>query len=132
LTEGLEKDEDILHEVRAKALKFVPASEKEEGDGKAKSSSPWSTRGVGPLRLLKHKESGLVRLLLRAEPRGHVAINRAVLPDMTYKADEKYVRLTTSNESGDGLETWMLQVKTKDSAKELAEALEKNKVFNKK
>jgi len=128
----LEKDEDILHEVRAKALKFVPAGEKSEGEAKPKSTSPWSTRGVGPLRILKHKESGLVRLLLRAEPRGHVAINRAVLPDITYKADEKYVRLTTSNESGDGLETWMLQVKTKESAKELAETLEKNKVFNKK
>ncbi|KAK7429594.1 hypothetical protein QQZ08_003789 [Neonectria magnoliae] len=130
LTEGLEADEETLHDVRAKVLKFVTAEEK--SDDKPKSKSPWSTQGVGPLRLLKHKETNALRLLLRAEPRGNVALNRAVLPGMTYKAEQKYVKLTTSNETGDGLETWMVQVKTKDLAKELAEALEKHKTLNKK
>ncbi|EFY92903.1 hypothetical protein J3458_004517 [Metarhizium acridum] len=131
LTDGVNDDEEVRHEVRAKVLKFVPASEKSDED-KPKSKSPWSTQGVGQLRLLQHKETKLVRLLLRAEPRGHVALNRALLPNLTYKADEKYVKLTTSNEKGDGLETWMIQVKTKDLAKELAELLEKNKEANKK
>ncbi|KAI8673685.1 RanBD1 domain-containing protein [Fusarium keratoplasticum] len=131
LTEGLEKDEDVLHDVRAKVLKFVPAGEKSE-EKKPKSQSPWSTQGVGALRLLKHKETSAVRLLLRAEPRGHIALNRAVLPDMSYKADKKYVKITTSNEKGDGLETWMIQVKTADLAKELAAAMEKHKELNKK
>lgn len=111
-------------------LKFVPAGEKSDED-QPKSKSPWTTQGVGPLRLLKHKETNSVRLLLRAEPRGHIAINRSVLPDMSYKSDEKYVKMTTGNETGDGLETWMIQVKTKDLAKELAEALEKYKSLNK-
>ncbi|KAH7149651.1 hypothetical protein B0J13DRAFT_584120 [Dactylonectria estremocensis] len=128
LTDGLEADEQILHDVRAKVLKFIPATEK--SDDKPKSKSPWSTRGVGPLRLLKHKETNAVRLLLRAEPRGNVALNRMVLPNVSYKAEEKYVKMTTSNETGDGLETWMIQVKTKDLAKELAEALEKHKALN--
>lgn len=120
--------------MRAKVLKFVPAGEKDgaDGDEKPKSKSPWSTQGVGPLRLLKHKETNSVRLLLRAEPRGHIALNRSVLPDMSYKADEKYVKMTTTTEKGDGLETWMIQVKTKELAKELAEALEKHKELNKK
>ncbi|PTD03251.1 Nucleoporin [Fusarium culmorum] len=126
LAENLEQDEDVVHDVRAKVLKFVPAGDKSD-DKKPKSQSPWSTQGVGALRLLKHKETNIVRLLLRAEPRGHIAMNRAVLPDMSYKADKKYVKMTTSNEKGDGLETWMIQVKTADMAKELAEALEKNK-----
>ncbi|KAF7563188.1 hypothetical protein G7046_g896 [Stylonectria norvegica] len=132
LTEGVEADEDVLHDVRAKVLKFVPAGEKEDSEDKAKSKSPWSTQGIGPLRLLKHKETSLVRLLLRAEPRGHVAMNRAVLADMSYKADGKYVKMTTSNEKGNGLETWMVQVKTKELAAQLAEALEKHKKLNKK
>ena len=131
LTEGLEADEENLHEVRAKVLKFKPAGDKSDSDDQPKSKSPWATQGIGPLRLLKHKETNAVRLLLRAEPRGHVAMNRAVLPDMSYKADEKYVKLTTSNETGDGLETWMIQVKTKDLAKELAEKLEDHKKLNK-
>lgn len=131
LAENLETDEDVLHDVRAKVLKFVPAGEKSE-EKKSKSQSPWSTQGVGALRLLKHKETSVVRLLLRAEPRGHIALNRAVLPDMSYKADKKYVKITTSNEKGDGLETWMIQVKTADLAKELAAAMEKHKELNKK
>lgn len=132
LTDAVDEDEEVLHEVRAKVLKFVPASGKsDDADDAPKSKSPWSTQGIGQLRLLKHKETKLVRLLLRAEPRGHVALNRAVLPNMSYKADEKYAKLTTSNEKGDGLETWMIQVKTKDLAKDLAEAIEKNKESNK-
>ncbi|KAK4080103.1 hypothetical protein Trihar35433_1208 [Trichoderma harzianum] len=131
LTEGVEKDEEVLHEVRAKVLKFVPAGEASESEEK-KSKSPWATKGVGSLRLLKHKETNNVRLLLRAEPRGNVAMNRSVLPDLSYKADEKYVKMTTSNDTGDGLETWMIQVKTKDMAKALAESLETHKALNKK
>ncbi|PTB59632.1 hypothetical protein M431DRAFT_107993 [Trichoderma harzianum CBS 226.95] len=131
LTEGVETDEEVLHEVRAKVLKFVPAGEASESEEK-KSKSPWATKGVGSLRLLKHKETNNVRLLLRAEPRGNVAMNRSVLPDLSYKADEKYVKMTTSNDTGDGLETWMIQVKTKDMAKALAESLETHKALNKK
>ncbi|KYK58367.1 nucleoporin nsp1 [Drechmeria coniospora] len=142
LTDGLDADEEVLHEVRAKVLQFVPPSDKSDKDeesdkdkdkdkDKAKSKSPWSTKGIGNLRLLKHKESGVVRLLLRTEPRGHVAFNRALLPNRPYKADAKYVKLMTSNEKGDGLETWMVQVKTNELAKELAKALEENKEANK-
>ncbi|KAG5919204.1 hypothetical protein E4U42_006583 [Claviceps africana] len=136
LADAVDDEEEVLHEVRAKVLKFVPASENSEGGGggggdKAKSKSPWSTQGVGQLRILKHKDTKLVRLLLRAEPRGHVALNRALLATMSYKADEKYVKLTTSNEKGNGLETWMIQVKTKELAKHLADAMEENKGSNK-
>ncbi|KAG5983549.1 hypothetical protein E4U55_007884 [Claviceps digitariae] len=133
LADAVDEDEEVLHEVRAKVLKFVTASERSDdgGDGKANPKSPWSTQGVGQLRMLKHKNTKLVRLLLRAEPRGHVALNRAVLPTMSYKADEKYVKLTTTNEKGNGLETWMIQVKTKELAQHLADAMEQNKESNK-
>merc|ERR1712000_87662 len=62
-----------------------------------------------------------------AETRGHVALNRSVMPDFTYKAEEKYVKITTGNATGDGLETWMIQVKTKDLAKALADKVEEHK-----
>jgi hypothetical protein len=122
----MEADEDVLHDVRAKVLKFVPPSKDDDGD-KPKSKSPWTTQGVGPLRLLKHKETNKVRLLLRAEPRGHIAINRSLLPSEDYKAKEKYVTVVTGNDTGDGLETYMIQVKTKELAAALAAALEEHK-----
>ncbi|KAK6217372.1 hypothetical protein QIS74_07486 [Colletotrichum tabaci] len=135
LTEGGpgEEDEIVVHDVRAKIMKFIlPGSEedKDSGDDQPKNKSPWSTKGVGPFRLLKHKNTGAVRMLLRAEPRGHVVLNRSLLPGETYKADKKYVKLTTSNEAGNGLETWMVQVKNEDMAKTLAGALESHKSAN--
>jgi hypothetical protein len=131
-----EEDEVAVHEVRAKAVKLVtgPDSDDESGSGadKAKKKSPWKVQGVGPLRVLKNKTTGAVRMLLRAEPRGHVALNKAVLPDFTYKADTKYVKVTAATDDGKGLETWMLQVKMPAMAQALAEALEEHKKANKK
>ncbi|RDA89963.1 hypothetical protein CP533_6670 [Ophiocordyceps camponoti-saundersi (nom. inval.)] len=133
LADVVDADETVLHEVRAKALKFTsPREEKADGEEgqKAKAKSPWTTRGVGPLRLLKHRVTGAVRLLLRTEPSGNVAVNRTVLPNVVYKADGKYVKVTTSTAEGHGLETWMMQVKTEEAAQELAVALEENKGGN--
>ncbi|KAH6630915.1 hypothetical protein B0J18DRAFT_363800 [Chaetomium sp. MPI-SDFR-AT-0129] len=142
-----EEDESAVHEVRAKALKLVTSSNSnsdEESGGaadkdkvaKAKTTAPakssWKTMGVGPLRILKNKKTGTVRMLLRAEPRGHVALNKTVLPDFTYKAEAKYVKVTTASDDGKALETWMLQVKTPEFATALAEALEEHKKGNKK
>ncbi|KAL2264817.1 hypothetical protein VTJ83DRAFT_7327 [Remersonia thermophila] len=145
LTEGGpgEEEEHAVFEVRAKAVKLVTGPSGGNGDSEddsgsksadkpAKSKSPWQVQGVGPLRLLKHKTTGAVRMLLRAEPRGNVALNKLVLPDFTYKADAKYVKVPAARDDGKGLETWMLQVKTAELAKELAEKLEEHKTANKK
>jgi hypothetical protein len=126
-----EEDEEVVHEVRCKVLKFVPAGkdgDKGSGDDTPqKNKSPWQTQGVGPFRLLRHKTTGTHRMLVRAEPRGHVVLNRSMLPNVPYTAEAKYVKMATSNETGDGLETWMIQVKNADIAKELAKILEDKK-----
>ena len=132
LTEGGpgEEDEEVLHEVRAKAIKYVPVTK--DGDEEAKSEAPWRTQGVGPLRILKNKSTGSVRMLLRAEPRGHIAMNKALLPDIAYTAKEKTISFAAAADSGSGLETWVLQVKKPEFAKELASVLEEKKTANKK
>ena len=133
-----EEDESVVHEVRAKAVKLVTGNDSDDESGsnasKDKKKSPWKTQGVGPMRLLKHKTTGNVRMLLRAEPRGHVALNKAVLPNFTYKVEPggKYVKITTVTDDGKGLETWMLQVKTPALAQALADALEEHKKGNEK
>ncbi|KAK4191609.1 hypothetical protein QBC35DRAFT_293074 [Podospora australis] len=139
LTEGGrgEEDEDVVHEVRARALKLVFPDDDDEsgssGDKGAKKKGEWKDIGRGPLRLLKHKKTGSVRVLMRGEPRGHIVINKLVIPDLTYKVDPaggKYVKMSTATDDGKGLEAWMLQVKTPDFAKGLAEALEEHKTAN--
>ncbi|KAI1159026.1 hypothetical protein F5B18DRAFT_664809 [Nemania serpens] len=129
LTEGGpgEEDEIILHEVRAKVLKFISVDKRDED----KQTAPWVTQGVGPLRVLKNKTTGTVRIVLRAEPRGHIAINKTILADMEYKAKEKTINLVATSEDGAGLETWLLQVKKPELALELAGVLEANKSANK-
>ncbi|KAK7744467.1 hypothetical protein SLS53_003351 [Cytospora paraplurivora] len=132
-----EEDEAVVHEVRAKALRLVPS--KADDDDKAgskdkKGASNWKTEGLGPLRVLKHKTTGVVRILLRAEPRGNIAMNKVVLPEFDYKVDKgaKWVKVPCARDDGKGLETWMLQVKTNEFAVKLAGTLEENKKANKK
>ncbi|KAI0205840.1 hypothetical protein F4808DRAFT_470787 [Astrocystis sublimbata] len=127
-----EEDEEILHEVRAKAIKYIVVQEDDEDDKDKKSKSPWSTMGVGPLRVLKNKSTGAVRVLLRGEPRGHVAINKTILSDMKYEATDKTVKLVAASDDGSSLETWLLQVKLPSFAAELAAVMEANKSANKK
>jgi nucleoporin NUP2 len=124
-----EEDETTLHEVRAKAIVYVPVAKDGDDDGSKKS--PWVTKGVGPLRLLKNKSTGTVRALLRAEPRGHIALNKTILADVDYKAKEKTVNFLAAKDDGSGLETWVLQVKKPEFAQQLAQAMEDNKSANK-
>ncbi|ROV96278.1 hypothetical protein VMCG_07706 [Cytospora schulzeri] len=128
-----EEDEEVVHEVRAKALRLVP-SKADDDDKDKKSTSNWKTEGLGPLRVLKHKTTGAVRILLRAEPRGNIAMNKLVLADFDYKVDKgaKWVKVPCAKDDGQGLETWMLQVKTNEFAVKLAGAMEENKTANKK
>jgi RanBP1 domain len=114
-----EEHEEVVHEVRAKALKYSP---KENGD-----SNPWESKGVGPLRVLKHKETGVSRILLRMDPTGLIILNKGLLSGVTYEAKEKTVKFLSPSDNGAGLETWILQVKTPAFAKALAEVLEANK-----
>ncbi|KAJ3560307.1 hypothetical protein NPX13_g9348 [Xylaria arbuscula] len=109
LTEGGpgEEDETIVHEVRAKALVFVPV---QKGDEEDKKKSPWSTRGVGPSVFSRTRRLGLNE----------------------YKSKAKTVNFIASTDDGSGLETWVLQVKTPELATKLASVLEANKSANKK
>ncbi|KAK3948218.1 hypothetical protein QBC32DRAFT_222470 [Pseudoneurospora amorphoporcata] len=128
-----EEDESVVYEVRAKAYKLVaPDNDDDEGSKEKKKPSVWKTQGVGPLRLLKHKDTGAVRMLMRVEPRGNIALNKTILPNFTYKPDSaapKNIKITTATDDGKGLETWMLTTKTTQA---LADALEEHKKANEK
>jgi len=113
-----EEHENVVHEVRAKALKYV---QKPEG------GSAWESKGVGPLRVLKHEDTGASRILLRMDPTGLVILNKGILSGVKYEPKEKTVKFLTALDEGPGLETWLLQVKTPEMAKALAEVLEANK-----
>ncbi|KAK3403041.1 hypothetical protein B0T20DRAFT_344234 [Sordaria brevicollis] len=130
-----EEDESVVYEVRAKAHKLVAPDDDDNdelGSKEKKKPSVWKMQGIGPLRLLKHKNTGAVRMLMRVEPRGNIALNKIILPNFTYKPEvtnPKSLKLTTATDDGKGLETWMVTTKTTQA---LADALEEHKKANEK
>ncbi|ESZ92274.1 hypothetical protein SBOR_7344 [Sclerotinia borealis F-4128] len=119
-----EENEDVVHSIRARALKFCP---NQEGDGK---TSPWDTKGVGPLKVLRHKETKATRIVLRSDPSGSIILNKSLLSQVKYEASGKTIKLMTVGDDGIDLQTWVLQLKGIELAEELAKCLEDNKVNN--
>lgn len=113
-----EENEDVAHEVRAKAM-FYDKDDKDAKNG-------WVTKGLGPLRILKHKETGSTRVLLRADPGGHIVLNKSILAQ-DYVSSAKTVKVTFAGEGNQPFETWLFQVKTEEAAAELARSLQANK-----
>ncbi|KAG9252613.1 RanBP1 domain-containing protein [Emericellopsis atlantica] len=65
-----EESEEQLFKMRAKLFKFV------------KESNEWKERGTGDVRLLKHKENGKTRLVMRRDKTLKVCANHYIVPEM--------------------------------------------------
>ncbi|KAL0327460.1 UNVERIFIED_CONTAM: Ran-binding protein 1c [Sesamum angustifolium] len=66
-----EENEDVLLDLKSKLYRFD------------KEANQWKERGVGTVKLLKHKESGKVRLVMRQSKTLKICANHLVLPTMT-------------------------------------------------
>eukprot|EP00029_Vermamoeba_vermiformis_P013808 TRINITY_DN8736_c0_g1_i1.p2 TRINITY_DN8736_c0_g1~~TRINITY_DN8736_c0_g1_i1.p2 ORF type:complete len:200 (-),score=93.36 TRINITY_DN8736_c0_g1_i1:64-615(-) len=62
----LEEDEDIVCQMRCKLYRFVSASKE------------WKEKGIGDIKLLKHKETGKVRVLMRRDKIYKLAANHYI------------------------------------------------------
>ena len=112
-----EEDEETLFEVKGKALKLDAAKK------------AWSTEGVGPVRVLKHTESGRTRILMRQHPNGKVILNAALMSGLNYRYTDKKpkaVEVPFATESGQ-LASFTLIVGKAEDASKLASILEENK-----
>ena len=120
-----EEDEDILFEMRAKASEF---SLKKKDTRDENDKMVWISRGLGPLRVLKHRQSGKTRVILRSDPGGRIVINAALMNAVKYDVipNKAIVKVAVATDAGK-LQTWTVQVKTKDDAARLSRILEDNK-----
>ncbi|KAK4422202.1 Ran-binding protein 1b [Sesamum alatum] len=66
-----EENEDVLLDLKSKLYRFD------------KEGNQWKERGVGTVKLLKHKESGKVRLVMRQNKTLKICANHLVLPTMS-------------------------------------------------
>jgi len=116
-----EEDEDVLIEVRAKAMMWV--AEMKDDDAKP----GWENKGLGPLRVLKHRHSGKARIIMRLEPSGRLVLNAALLSGVDYQHQApSAVKMAVASEDGK-LNTWVVKVKKDEDAIKLANTMEENK-----
>ncbi|KAL7531473.1 hypothetical protein ACHAXR_004064 [Thalassiosira sp. AJA248-18] len=109
-------EEEILHEVRAKHIKF--------------ENKQWKKYGAGVLRLYRHKQTSKHRMVIRNEI-GKVQFNVGVSKGMKFekiikdskKGKAAFVKFFAVEDASKGLENFMLQVKPGDLDK-LHEILE--------
>ena len=117
-----EEDEDILFEVRAKAREFAVDETAEK-----KGEMSWRVRGLGSLRVLKHRQTKKTRMVMRQDPSGKVVLNAALMETVEYKnRPAKTVSFGAATGSGK-MSNWTITVKDNDDAKRLANILESNK-----
>ncbi|KAL3655733.1 Ran-binding protein 1 c [Castilleja foliolosa] len=66
-----EENEDVLIDLKSKLYRFD------------KEGNQWKERGVGTVKLLKHKETGKIRLVMRQNKTLKICANHLVLPKLT-------------------------------------------------
>ncbi|OWF44342.1 ran-specific GTPase-activating protein-like [Mizuhopecten yessoensis] len=72
---SMEEDEDEVFKIRAKLFRFDNTVEPAE----------WKERGTGDVKLLKHKQTGLIRILMRRDKTLKICANHYLSPHMQLK-----------------------------------------------
>ena len=74
--------EDVLFQIpMAKVMKWADKKDSDSGE----MALGWVDKGKGPLYILKHKETGKARILLKVPPYGNAKMNFAPLKDTRYE-----------------------------------------------
>jgi RanBP1 domain len=122
-----EENEDVLFEVRTKALESM--SEKELNAVGSKDEPGWKTRGVGPLRVLRNSDTGRTRIVMRSEPGANVVVNSPLIRENNYNvtiSGAETASLRMSVFMNGKMKSWVFKVKTAKIAHELVDCLVEN------
>uniref|UniRef100_A0A0B7AZ02 RanBD1 domain-containing protein n=1 Tax=Arion vulgaris TaxID=1028688 RepID=A0A0B7AZ02_9EUPU len=90
-TKTLEEEEDVLLSLRSKLFRYDNDADPKE----------WKERGTGECKILKHKKSGLIRILMRRDKTLKICANHYIYPTMELKpncgSDRAWVWSTTAD-----------------------------------
>ena len=111
-----EEDEETLFSHRAKLYRFV--------------NNQWKERGVGDLKILKHKKTGKVRLLMRRDHVLKLCCNHYITSNMSLKEVKGSTQLAwfTSCDFSDGVskpEKFMIKFKYQDTGETFKHTFDK-------
>lgn len=110
-----EENEAVLYSHRAKLFRYES------------STKEWKERGLGDIKLLKHKETGKLRLLMRRDQVLKLCLNHIILPDMEFtpKDDKTWLWYAADYSEGDiSHENFACRFKTAEIAHEFKLAID--------
>lgn len=110
-----EEGEEVMYTKRAKLMLF----------DKDNKENPYINKGVGDLRVLKNKETGKSRILIRADGGLRILMNNAISSSISYGSvgDGSLVRVPTIDPTTKSIETYILKVKTGQDGAELLKTI---------
>ncbi|EIW61915.1 ran/spi1 binding protein [Trametes versicolor FP-101664 SS1] len=123
-TKTHEEDEEVLFKMRAKLFRF------------SSESSEWKERGTGDVRLLQHKSTKKVRLVMRRDKTYKVCANHSITPDMRLQpnigSDRSWVWKVAADysENPPTAETLAIRFANAENAAQFKEAFEKGQKLN--
>jgi len=123
-TKTHEEDEDVLFKMRAKLFRF------------ASETSEWKERGTGDVRLLQHKETKKVRLVMRRDKTLKVCANHAISADIKLQpnigSDRSWVYKVTADysETPPTAETLAIRFANAENAEQFKVEFEKARTIN--
>ncbi|KAJ2684347.1 Ran GTPase binding protein Sbp1 [Coemansia sp. RSA 1285] len=121
-----EEDEDPIFKMRAKLFRFDT------------ETNEWKERGTGDVKLLKHKETGKVRLLMRRDKTLKVCANHYITTDMVLSpnvgSDRSWVWNVAADLVDDEAERQLLAIRfaNSENANKFKDAFEDAREVNKK
>lgn len=119
-----EEDEDTLFKMRAKLFRFVA------------STSEWKERGTGDVKLLQHKETKKIRLVMRRDKTLKVCANHAITAEIKLQpnigSDRSWVWKVTADysESPPTPETLAIRFANAENAQQFKEKFEEAQKHN--
>jgi RanBP1 domain len=89
------------------------------------ANNPWPTQGMGPIAVLKNKETGVLSILMKASPSGKVVINTRLSPSLEYKQVKRRARFLVPKEGG--MDSMLVQFASEVDSTEFVKICEENK-----
>nr|XP_012149245.1 PREDICTED: E3 SUMO-protein ligase RanBP2-like isoform X1 [Megachile rotundata] len=117
-----EENEEVLYSHRAKLFRYD------------KSVNEWKERGLGDIKLLRHKETGKLRLVMRREQILKLCLNHFVLSDLEMKPKDEKTWMWNAADYSEGEIEHMLfacRFKTPDIAKNFKNVVDNSRKENK-
>ncbi|KAJ2943782.1 hypothetical protein O0L34_g8102 [Tuta absoluta] len=109
-----EENETELYGHRAKLFRFM--------------GGEWKERGLGVVKVLKHKETGKLRIVMRRDQIFKICLNHALTSDIVYTPKDEKTWLFAANDFSEGelsLQQFCLRFKTKEIALDFKDAVDK-------